>query len=437
MIYGDAGNDIFTIKGGSNNKIYGGKGNDKITVTGGSNLIDAGVGNDKIIINGGKNRYKREETYDDTKKTYVTKGYAGGIFGGSGNDTITVNGGINYINAGVGDDVINVNGGNHEPSSTDDGKKYTEYLAGIFGGNGNDTITVKDVSNSEICGGVGPYIQKGEVRDKDGNDTITVTGGSNNGIYGGNGNDTITVNGGSTNYISGAGGNDTITVNNAITSGIWGNNNSVITVTGGQQNSIYTSDNVKLYVKSGSGHEITDDGYQGKSYIEITQANNVNVVYKGDYQESDTDYAVHTAEIVIKGGTGNTIGFAGEGATVSITGGSNHTLKFKVSETTSSNWQRDLYGTDNTINVTWAKGIGTLNVYEGDDSNLLNFSNVNSSIFEFKLSGENLVLTDKSSTGDKIIFNDWAAIYGMPELKFQDKSYSYYDIEEKLGLNNY
>lgn len=430
VIYGDEGKDVFTIKGGSDNKIYGGKDNDRITVSGGSNLINADAGNDTIIINGGTNRPKREISYDASQKK-VGKFYAGGIFAGAGSDTITVNKGNNYISAGIGDDVINVNGGNSEPSYKYGKNKDTEFLGGVFGGNGNDTITVKNVSNSLISGGVGNFVQKGETFGKDGNNEISVTGGSMNSIDGGNGDDIITVNGGSNSWITGGGGKDTITVNNATNDIISGSENATVTVTGGSQNKINTSDNVKLYVKSGTGHVITDEGDNGKSYIEITQANNVTLNYRGDYWNNGTgNSSSHTSEFAIKGGNGHKINLADSGAKVSITGGSNHTLSFCFKDDL-GNYD---YGMDNTVNVKWTQGIGALNIYEGDGTNILNISGVNSSSFNFQLKGSNLVLTNTSSTGDSIIFNNWLNAESMPELRFSDGSYDHYAIEEKLGL---
>ena len=89
---------------------------------------------------------------------------------------------------------------------------------------------------------------------------------------------------------------------------------------------------------------------------------------------------------------------------------------------------------DNTVNVKWTQGIGALNIYEGDGTNILNISGVNSSSFNFQLKGSNLVLTNTSSTGDSIIFNNWLNAESMPELRFSDGSYDHYAIEEKLGL---
>lgn len=81
---------------------------------------------------------------------------------------------------------------------------------------------------------------------------------------------------------------------------------------------------------------------------------------------------------------------------------------------------------------------GTLNIYDGQGSNLLNITNMASNYFDFALIGNDLVLTGTSSAADKIVFNNWKDSYNNLELKFTDDSYNYDKIAaQKLGLNEW
>src|SRR5699024_8270746 len=130
-------------------------------------------------------------------------------------DKITV-GGIarqeergSIISAEDGNDTIIINKLNSSVALEADNSR-------IFGGNGDDTITIK----GDLFG------TGNQILGEAGNDTITINGnirGSNNLIDGGAGNDTITLNGevlkdlGGVFTIQGGDGNDTISVGNIST----------------------------------------------------------------------------------------------------------------------------------------------------------------------------------------------------------------------------
>ncbi|MEH8045189.1 Ig-like domain-containing protein [Gallibacterium anatis] len=169
------GEDSVELAQMSNSAIYAGAGEDKITVggiakqEGRGSIISAEDGNDTIIINA------------LPKKSVALEADNSRIFGGNGDDTITINGDLfgtgNQIFGDAGNDAITISG------------NIRGYNNLIDGGAGNDTITL----DGEILKDLGG---KFEIRGGDGNDTISVGNIStedNVSIFAGNGNDIVTI----------------------------------------------------------------------------------------------------------------------------------------------------------------------------------------------------------------------------------------------------
>ncbi|KGQ37080.1 hypothetical protein JP35_09800 [Gallibacterium anatis] len=169
------GEDRVELAQMANSAIYAGAGEDKITVggiakqEGRGSIISAEDGNDTIIINALPNKSVALEA-DNSR-----------IFGGNGDDTITINGDIfgieNQILGDAGNDTITISGNIRGSNSL------------IDGGAGNDTITL----DGEIVQNQGGKLT---IQGGDGNDTISVgnIGTENNvRIFAGNGNDIVTI----------------------------------------------------------------------------------------------------------------------------------------------------------------------------------------------------------------------------------------------------
>jgi len=158
-MYGEAGNDRITARGGGHDEMYGGDGADTIVnESAGADILDGGEGDDSLTgaIDFGDN-----------------------IRGGDGADWIKDQGGANTIDGGSGDDLMFLSDG--------DGT--------IAGGVGDDTIYAEWYGDKLINGGEGAD----EIRGGRGHDTINGDAGDD-GIYasygsnrfnGGDGNDGI------------------------------------------------------------------------------------------------------------------------------------------------------------------------------------------------------------------------------------------------------
>ena len=136
---------------------------------------------------------------DGVEHNIIINGNSNGVIGGNLNDKIqdSTNNKQNNLSGGDGDDII-----------------ITKSIGGssIYGGNGNDTLTVTRGQNN-VWGGAGDDVihmggNSAGVRGEAGNDTIYVTGTANN-IYGGDGDDSFSISG-SNNKIYGDAGNNTI-----------------------------------------------------------------------------------------------------------------------------------------------------------------------------------------------------------------------------------
>ncbi|WP_039135966.1 Ig-like domain-containing protein, partial [Gallibacterium genomosp. 2] len=169
------GEDSVELAQMANSAIYAGAGEDKITVggiarqEGRGSIISAEDGNDTIIINA------------LPKKSVALEADNSQIFGGNGDDTITINGDLfgtgNQISGDAGNDTITISGNIRGSNNL------------IDGGAGDDIITVQGDVLKDLGG-------EFTIRGGDGNDTISVgnIGTENNmSIFAGSGSDTVTI----------------------------------------------------------------------------------------------------------------------------------------------------------------------------------------------------------------------------------------------------
>ncbi|MEH8026428.1 Ig-like domain-containing protein [Gallibacterium anatis] len=189
------GKDVDTIQSGvtENSRFWLGLGEDSVELAQMSNsAIYAGAGEDRITVGGiakqeGRGSIISAEDGNDTiiinklNPSVALEADKSWIFGGNGDDTITINGDLfgtgNQIFGDAGNDAITISG------------NIRGYNNLIDGGAGNDTITL----DGEILKDLGG---KFEIRGGDGNDTISVGNIStedNVSIFAGNGNDIVTI----------------------------------------------------------------------------------------------------------------------------------------------------------------------------------------------------------------------------------------------------
>ena len=291
---------------------------------------------DKVIIKG--SMLNRIYTKNGSDKVTVSSGMclSNTIYGGDGNDTITINKKAyahdTVIRGGAGKDKITVNG--------------LQNGVRIYGEAGNDTITVsgeirtKSGSSSYVSSFAGEY----KIDGGNGADIITIKGGNDFVVSGGKGNDRIDVNGGQYHVIKGGAGNDRITVKDVKT--LAGGVNNICD--GGTGNDIITISNNATTVKGGTGNDTiniqrgslhsiyTGSGSDTVSFF--SSFTGVCTVY--DYRAGDIfkfnkvgykDYSITGSDVTLNldnGGKINIIGGTGNTLLYKDTNGSKKEVKF-------------------------------------------------------------------------------------------------------------
>ena len=224
QLYGDAGNDVFNISGGSNINFWGGAANDTFNVTGGNNnKLYGGDSTDTFNISAGNQN--------------MTLGYGNDIVNvtAGNNQKIKANLGINTINLKAGSGHVitadidkalsKKNGYTDEQIKNGEGLGYGQdkvYISGTASsvtanlGDGRDYVSVSSGSGHCIYteGWTDTIEVSGSTRDSlfdagDGNDIINIYGGTNNSFYAGTGDDIVTVEAGEKLTVNGGLGNDT------------------------------------------------------------------------------------------------------------------------------------------------------------------------------------------------------------------------------------
>ncbi len=228
-IYGEAGNDIITVKStGTGMRVYGDDakskltGNDTFNIYGGkSNYYYGGKGSDVFNVRGGTNSSIYGGAGNDVIKVYA--GSVKSVDAGTGTNKITVSGGtVSKIVGGTGNDIINV---------------QKQKKISINAGNGSNNITIAGIDNSMFS-----KVSRAVIKTGSGADLITVNKGGFHAIYSSSGNDTININAG-TSYISAGTGNDKVTINSKYSCVVNGNNgNDTITLKGNSYNNAICGD---------------------------------------------------------------------------------------------------------------------------------------------------------------------------------------------------
>lgn len=264
-IYGEAGDD--TIYGGlggdslyggaDNDTIYGGEGDDYIEGNAGTNTLQGNDGNDIFVAHDG----------NDT------------ITGGAGTDAVS----YYYAGSGVTVDISNTTSAQSTGGGGND--RFTAVdIENLYGSNDYaDTLTGNSLANlmrgyggnDVIYGGVGADTVYGD----DGNDTLyggddsdTIYGGNgadkiygdlgNDTAYGGSGNDTFyaTALADGSDVYDGEGDTDAVDyslVNGKITVTMAGSTNAVVTIAGGDNDTIV---NIENFIGGSADDTITGDG---------------------------------------------------------------------------------------------------------------------------------------------------------------------------------
>ncbi|MBM2322651.1 MULTISPECIES: choice-of-anchor L domain-containing protein [Marivita] len=187
LIAGGSGNDLITGNDGDDtlfggtgeDTIFGGTGADSIDAGGGADTIYAGDGDDVVTDDTGVSPEGWADVVDlgDGNDVFIGTGYYSNdddlVFGGAGNDTITVQQSYDTVYGGDGDDLIN---------STSELVQFGDQLHGDAG---NDTINA-ETTHDTITGGSG-----NDLIDAGGGADVIAGGGGADTISGGLGNDTI------------------------------------------------------------------------------------------------------------------------------------------------------------------------------------------------------------------------------------------------------
>jgi Ca2+-binding RTX toxin-like protein len=240
-VYGGQGDDFIQAASSTADLIIGGEGGDTIGVFAGNITVLGGTGNAAVdslagalgdgsdyillgVLGTAGNDLVLGNYGDDTIDASAVNAGSGTLVGGMGNDVISVGGSANDLILGSqGDDIVvdqrfgkgvdTIYGG-----QGNDGVIAGSTVAGasalVFGGEGNNNLTVTGSQNNTIYGGVGATDAVGN---SDGTSYInlsgvaaTAAGGASELVFGGSGNDFVSV-GGSANTvtITGGAGSDT------------------------------------------------------------------------------------------------------------------------------------------------------------------------------------------------------------------------------------
>ncbi|HBK08994.1 MAG TPA: hypothetical protein DDZ81_24575 [Acetobacteraceae bacterium] len=257
---GIGGNNTIAIDGAGNNVVMGGAGNNIITASGSGNnallghlgqltpvTVDGIAGYDLLGHNTALGN--ASAAWNDVITLLAGASGHNTIMGGAGNNTITVLAAGNYTHSG--DNVIFAASGEVNPV-------MAQTVDQPYGG--NDTITVGALAGGDntIFGGVG-------------NDLITIAGGGDNSVFGNMGL-AIAVNGSTPDLIgrdTSIGGNDTI----AIAQGANGNN----VVMGEAGSNVITSSGTGLNVLLGHTASVTHQQIADRLYPELVQSTDFGI----------------------------------------------------------------------------------------------------------------------------------------------------------------
>ncbi len=193
-IDGLAGSD--TIKGlGGSDTLSGGADNDLVYGGDGADVVDGGSGDDFVASGDtSDDGFEHDVVSGGDGNDQLSVGYGDDADGGTGTDWLRLN--LTHAGAGVTFDMSVLTSGQQLVIGGGTLQNF-ERLSHLEGSPFNDTITLANQSGAYVYGGGG-------------NDTITVSGNSTD-LEGADGNDVISVTGNSA-FVDGGDGNDVITV---------------------------------------------------------------------------------------------------------------------------------------------------------------------------------------------------------------------------------
>lgn len=323
-------------------------GNDAIVLGGkGSNLVYGNAGADTITQGG--NVAGQGQAFDST--SFET------IFGGKGNDTITLQGGTATTVGGV-----------TTAASNNVGAKMA-----IYGGEGTDTISIQNGGNGAVTSIFGG---QGAADSTDSADTITFNGGGTVNIFGNAGADTITL--GGTQGAGGVAGTITAGANVTVHGGIDGD---TVNINVGAT-TVATVAGVVTGTTVAASATIVAYGDEGADTINVNNNAGTTVIY-GDTAAADA------------AGGNDTIVYSGQGtATIYAAGGNDTiTLNGAGTATADSTSTTTVFGGNGNDQVTigaHSDSIGTFNLTLGAGSDTVL---ANTKTFQTVV-GQNINVTD-------------------------------------------
>jgi len=189
----------FGLARGENNTINGTRDRDLIGLIGSHNEGFGDCGDDLMSISGGTLNVLHGGHGEDTMDIY--SGNFNTLFGGDNDDILTSHSGTNLLSAGSGNDILKIY--NEQPTMP---ASNIKEWGSARGDSGDDEIFIYD-SNGSVVYGDG---SQGELN-SDGNDTISVFNSTDTVLHGGGGNDVFNIDSSST-FASADGGSGTDTV---------------------------------------------------------------------------------------------------------------------------------------------------------------------------------------------------------------------------------
>ena len=310
-VYGDdaksklTGKDTFNVNGGKKNTFYGGKGADTFNINGGtSNYLYGGAGNDVFVIGKGSTGKAVVKDFSVKKGNMDSVKIAGGSV-----KSISVSGKNMIIKGGNNASLTLQNAKNKTFTVTDTLGSYTvtesdvkltlgknvkgsvnvtSFITTVDAGNVINTFAVNGNAKDNII-----FVGKagGTYRGGIGNDTINITGSGKSIVYGDDGIDTININGGQNSILYGNAEIDTFshtsgtaTIKDYAAGETLSFKNAITAVTISSNNITFTA---------GSSGSVTVENGVGKvtQVTEMDKKKNFYVVPDGsvDYLASDAD----------------------------------------------------------------------------------------------------------------------------------------------------
>jgi Ca2+-binding RTX toxin-like protein len=417
ILRGQDGNDSFSIAGHAREELPlvsfdGGAGNDSVS---GGNMLgdlhaDGGIGND--VLTGGRGNDSLvggdgDDTLNGGQGNDIAVGGAGNDFfrwsGGDGDDTLDGGAGNDKIlittDAGIVSHSLSASGNDLIVSADGGGTSTLSSIevVSIFGGAGDDTLTVQDLSGTAVT----------EVAffSSDGNDVVTVNGSigarvvagnGNDQLFGGSGNDDFAGQSGN-DFLEGGAGNDTLNGGSGDDLIVWTNrsvgsfsdSDGSDTVDGSSGNDIlevHASDLGDSYVVDGTGFthvEIGSDnivffGIETLSFVGGAGNDSVvsngfvtfaplDVVVEGAAGDDTVDFSsVSSSAVVVNadGGAGNDTLTGGAGNDTLAGGDGNDILDGGLGND-------DLQGGAGDDTISWAGGDGSDLIDGGEGRDVL------------------------------------------------------------------